>query len=641
MDPELLGIRRHLSDFPPFDGLSDEHLDAITEQIEVSYYRAGSHILAVGDSIDALYYVRSGAVEIYRRSGDLYDRLSEGGIFGQYGLLRGRRTQYPAIALEDTLLYLIPADLFDQLCEEDTDFADFVELGRTRPEASQPVSQRSRDMLTTRVRRLVARPPLIAEATETAQAVAQRIAGEPLAAVLVVEAEGDDPRYTYADTDGALWQVRGILTDADFRSRVVAEGRDSQTPVGEIVTDHLVAVQSDETVQEAMLIMLRHNIHHLAVIHRRRPIGVIRLEDVVRYETQSSLYLMDSIFSQDSVRGLATLLPDVRASAVRMIREGADSKTMSTALSAVGRSFTRRLIELAEADLGPPPVPYAFMAMGSMARNEQTLVTDQDNALVLDDRFDPSAHDEYFLALAQRVSDGLDACGYAHCKGDIMATNPQWRQPLSVWKQTFQSWIEAPNPERLLHSNIFFDLDNVYGEERLVEQLQERVATQAGKSPAFLAAMARNALNRTPPIGFFRDFVMEKDGRHNNSINVKRRGTAPLTDLIRIHALACGSRAQNSFERLNDIAETQLLGPGVPEKLRFALEVLSFTRLEHQAIDIEQEREPDNNIEPENVPDKQRAELKEAFRALSHAQKFLRFRYPMPTARRSTSRRAG
>jgi len=326
---------------------------------------------------------------------------------------------------------------------------------------------------------------------------------------------------------------------------------------------------------------------------------------------------------------------------VRMIREGADSKTLSTALSAVGRSFTRRLIELAEAELGPAPVPYAFMAMGSMARNEQTLVTDQDNALVLDDRFDSAMHDDYFLALAQRVSDGLDACGYAHCKGDIMATNPQWRQPLHVWKRYFQSWIETPNPERLLHSNIFFDLDNVYGEERLVDQLQERVASQAGKSPAFLAAMARNALNRTPPIGFFRDFVMEKDGRHNNSINVKRRGTAPLTDLIRIHALACGSRAQNSFERLNDIAETQLLGPGVPEKLRFALEVLSFTRLEHQAIDIEQEREPDNNIEPENVPDQQRAELKEALRALSHAQKFLRFRYPMPATRRGGGRRAG
>ena len=633
MDPELLEIRRHISQYPPFDGLCDDHLDAIAEQVEVAYHRAGSQILEAGAPIDALHYIRSGAVEVYRRSGDLFDRLGEGATFGHYGLLRGRRIHYPAIAIEDTLLYLMPAELFDRLCEEDSDFADFMELGRPRMDGNPSASDRSRDMMTTRVRRLVNRPPLIATATETARAVAQRLADEPLAAALVVEASGADPRYSYTDAEGERWQVRGILTDADFRRRIVAEGRSANTPVGEIVSGHLVAVQSDETVQEALLTMLRHNVHHLGIVHRRRPIGLIRMEDVVRYETQSSLYLIDSIFSQDTVAGLASLLPDIRASAVRMIHDGADSRMVTTALSALGRSVARRLLEIAEADLGPPPVPYAFMAMGSMARNEQTLVTDQDNALVLDDAFDPVQHDAYFLALAERVSDGLDACGYGYCKGGIMATNRQWRQPLSVWKQYFRSWIEAPTPERLLHSNIFFDLDNVHGEEPLVEALQELVATEAGRSSAFLAAMARNALNRTPPIGFFRNFVMEKDGRHNNSINVKRRGTAPLTDLIRIHALACGSRAQNSFERLEEIAETQLLGPGVAEKLRFALEILSQTRLEHQALDIEQDREPDNNIEPENVPDKQRAELKEAFRALSHAQKFLRFRYPMPNSR--------
>ncbi len=630
MDPELLEIRRHLGAYPPFDALSDELLDEVAENVEISYYRAGSQILAANQSIDSLCYVRSGAVEVYRRTGDLFDRLGEGSIFGHYGLLRGRRVHYPAVAIEDTLIYAIPVTIFDHLCEADDDFADFVELGRPRLEAAVETQRRSNDLMTTRIRKLVTRAPLIAESSETAREAALRLADEPSAALLVVEASGDDPRYTYADAEGALWQVRGILTDADFRARVVATGLSADTPVGEIVSDRLVAVQSDETVQEAMLTMLRHNVHHLAVVHRRRPIGLIRLEDVVRYETQSSLYLIDSIFSQATPAGLAKLLPDVRTSAVRMIRDGADSRTVSTALSSIGRSFVRRLLELAEAELGPPPVPYAFMAMGSMARSEQTLVTDQDNALVLDDAFDPQRHDDYFQTLAERVSDGLDACGYGYCKGGIMATNSRWRQPLSVWKRYFHHWIEQPNPERLLHSNIFFDLDNVHGEERFIEVLQELVATEAGRSKPFLAAMSRNALNRTPPIGFFRDFVMEKDGRQNNSINVKRRGTAPLTDLIRIHALACGSRAQNSFERLNDIAETQLLGPGVADRLSYALEILSMTRLRHQAIDIEQEREPDNNIEPENVPAKERADIKEAFRALSQAQKFLRFRYPMP-----------
>ncbi len=633
MDPELLEIRRHLSHYPPFDALSDEHLDAVVEAIEVSYCRAGTQVLSPDETIDALHYIRSGAVEIYRRSGDLFDRLGEGGIFGHYALLRGRRIHYPAVALEDTLLYKIPADVFDRLCEEDPEFSDFMELGRGRTSPDSAEAQRPHGLMSARIRRLVTRLPVIAASTDSAREVASRLADDPLGAALVAEAEGDDPRYRYTDAEGQSWQIVGIVTDLDFRRRLVAAGLSPDTPIADIVSDRLIAVQSDETIQEALLLMLRHNVHHLAVVHRRRPVGLIRMEDVVRYGTQGSLYLIDNIFSQDSPSALATLMPEIHSSAVRMIRDGADSRTVSTTLTAIGRAMTRRLLELAEAELGPPPVPYAFMVMGSMARGEQTLVTDQDNALVIDDAFDPARDDAYFRELAEWVSGHLDACGYTYCKGGIMATNKQWRQPLSVWKRYFINWIESPNPERLLHSNIFFDLDNVYGEERFVEALQDLVAGEAGNHPGFLAAMARNALNRTPPLGFFRDFVMEKDGRHNNSINVKRRGTAPLTDLIRIHALACGSRAQNSFERLDDIAETQLLGPGVPERLRFALETLSQTRLEHQAIDIEQAREPDNNIEPENVPNKQRAEIKEAFRALSQAQKFLRFRYPSPAVR--------
>jgi len=270
------------------------------------------------------------------------------------------------------------------------------------------------------------------------------------------------------------------------------------------------------------------------------------------------------------------------------------------------------------------------MVMGSMARNEQAIVTDQDNALVIDDSFDPEQHDEYFLTLAQRISDGLDACGYTYCKGDIMATNQRWRQPLRVWKKYFNDWIDDPNPERLLHSSIFFDLDHVYGEEDFVEQLQDLVADKASKSPRFLAAMARNALNRTPPLGFFRTFVMEKDGKQNNSINLKRRGTAPMVDLIRVHALACGSRAQNSFDRLDAIAQTQLLVGRSSERIRYAMEFISIVRIRHQVIDIEEEREPDNNIEPENVSDTERHNLKDAFQVLSNAQKFLKFRYPLP-----------
>ncbi len=225
------------------------------------------------------------------------------------------------------------------------------------------------------------------------------------------------------------------------------------------------------------------------------------------------------------------------------------------------------------------------MVLGSMAREEPTINADQDNALVLDDAYDPEQHGDYFEALATFVCDGLAGCGYAYCKGDVMATNPRWRQPLAVWKRYFEKWMREPNPERLLHSSIFFDLAPVHGEAPMVEALQDLIAEQAPRSELFLAALARNAKNRTPPLGFFRQFVMEQDGEHRKSINLKRRGTAPLTDLVRVHALACGSKAQNTFARLDDIAATKLVGQGVAERLRYAFEFLSMVRIRHQAED--------------------------------------------------------
>lgn len=633
MDVEVQDVRQHMARFPPFEGLPDELLDTVAGAIDVAYFRADSDILKFGESIGDLHYIRSGAVDVHRRSGALYNRLEEGDIFGHFSLLRNQRVHFPARAIEDTLIYLIPGEIFQRLCEEDEQFADFVELDQPRLKSTVEKHEGDAGMLATRARTLVSRRPLIVDASTTVQRAALRLSEENASSVLVLSDPDDNPRHLLTDDDGQPRRLLGILTDSDLRSRVLARGLPASTPVGAVASQHVVTIQSDETLHEAMLCMLRNNVQHLPVLHRRRPIGILHLSDLVRHQTHTSLYLVQRIFSQGSAPGLATLLPDVRQAFVRMVEEGANSQMIGSALSTIGRSFTRRLLELAEEALGPPPVSYCFMALGSMARNEQTIVTDQDNALVLDDRFDPEQHDAYFAELGKIVSDGLDACGYTYCKGGIMATNQRWRQPLRVWKRYFSDWIDNPTPERLLHSSIFFDLDSVHGEEAFVVELQDLISDKAAKSPLFLAAMARNAGNRTPPLGFFRNFVMEKDGKQNNTINVKRRGTAPMVDLVRVHALACGSTAQNSFDRLNDIADTQLLPSGVAERIRYALEFLSMVRIRHQVIDLQRDRAPDNSIEPENISSSDRHNLKDAFQVLSDAQKFLQFRYPVPNRR--------
>ncbi|MDX1668289.1 MAG: DUF294 nucleotidyltransferase-like domain-containing protein, partial [Limnobacter sp.] len=312
---------------------------------------------------------------------------------------------------------------------------------------------------------------------------------------------------------------------------------------------------------------------------------------------------------------------------IKLVEEEANSRMFGTSLAGIGRAFKQRLLELAEKEFGPPPVPYSFLALGSMAREEQLLVTDQDNAIILSDDYNPAEHKEYFTKLAEFVCAGLDACGYPFCTGGIMAQNPQWMITLSEWKALFHDWIAKPSAKGLLHSSVFFDLESVWGRSDYAKVLLEQVRAHAKKAPGFLACMSRNALLRTPPLGFFKEFVVEKDGSHYNTINMKRRGSGPLTDIIRVHTLATGGSARNSFARLGELEKKGILLDGQGAKLRDALEIISMIRIRHQARAAAEKREADNQVNPEHLGDFERKNLKEAFQIVSDAQQFLKFRH--------------
>ncbi|KAB1457484.1 putative nucleotidyltransferase substrate binding domain-containing protein [Vibrio panuliri] len=622
MEAEQLEVKSFLVQHPPFDELDEDVLDRIAQSIEVAYYREGSSINKFGDQIHDLFMVRSGVVEVYRRKGELYNRLDSGGLFGQMGLLTNNKVRFPAVAVRDTLLYCIPESIFLELYESQESFADFVEVEHnTRLRQAVNATHEENDLTTSKVRTLLSGDALFTYSSDTIQNAAQKMAEENVSALLVIDADiqqnGDE------DSSGLV----GIITDRDLCTRVLATGLDASHSVADVMTHELISLDHNAYVFEAMLTMLRYNVHHLPVLKDGHPIGIIETTDIVRYESQNSLLLVSSIFQQQSVDDLAALSEQVKDCFVRMVNEDANSHMVGSAMSVIGRSFKQRIIELAEEQLGPPPIPYCFLALGSMGRDEQLLVTDQDNAIILDNSYQAELHNEYFSELAQQVCDGLARCGYTYCTGDIMATNSEWRMTRTEWEECFADWIDNPNPKALLNASIFFDLDGVYGRLKWAEQLNGFIVRRARKNNRFLACLARNALNRTPPLGFFKDFVVEKDGQHKNSINLKRRGTAPLADLVRVHALAVGSRAQNSFERLDDIHEAGILPKGKAHALRDALEFISMVRIRHQAYDVENEMEPDNNIEPENLSEFERRNLKDAFQVLSNSQNFLKFRY--------------
>ncbi|MBM7070646.1 cyclic nucleotide-binding/CBS domain-containing protein [Shewanella sp. 202IG2-18] len=621
MEAELIEISNFLNEYPPFDALPKDTVTNVARQIEIAYFSEGKKVIEFGDHIHDLFLVRSGAVEVYRRSGELYNRLDEGAIFGQMGLLTHNKVRFPAKAIDDTLIYCIPEVLFQELYDEFDSFADFVEVeDNTRLRQAVIESNEQNDLTTSKVKTLLTHEAAYINKHQSIREAAEKMADDSESALLII-----DPSIEAQDTEQNC--VVGIITDRDLCTRVLAKGVCIDNEIASVMTTDVVTLDHNAYVYEAMMVMLRNQVHHLPVIKNKKPIGIVTTADIVHYESQNTLLLVNNIFVQQSVEELKDVAYQVKESFVRLVNEDANSHMIGTAMSVIGRSIKQRIIELAEASLGKPPIPYCFIALGSMGRDEQTIVTDQDNAIILDEHYQESEHGAYFAAFSTFVCDALNECGYPHCSGQIMASNPLWRMTISQWKQRFSSWIDDPKPQALLNASIFFDIDGVYGRIKWADQLSYFISRRAKSNNRFLACLARNAINRTPPLGFFKDFVMEKDGRHNNSINIKRRGTAPLTDLIRVHALAIGSTINNSFERLDEVIEANVLPEGKGEDLRDALEFISMVRIRHQAKDIENKIEADNNIEPENLSDFERRNLKDAFQILSNAQNFLKYRY--------------
>jgi len=607
---ELSDIIEFFLTHPPFDQLSREQLKGGLRGLLAEYFPKGSAILEIGQENHMLHLVRSGVVELYDADENLVARLGEGECFGYISLLSGRPVRYQAIASEDALIYHLPSDSFRHLRSIAPAFDHyFTEAFADRLQKAVRDKGRS-ELAATRLGDLPKRPLVSIAPTATVAQAAQTMQREHVSSIIISD----------------KGKVRGILTDRDLRGRVVATQLPYHTLVSEVMTPDPIVAGTDSNVAEALITMMRANIHHLPVVSDQGPFGILTLADLLRAEAEHPIYMVGDILKQGDAASIARVsqrLPDLLR---RMINADATADQIGKVVTSVTDAITRRLIQLATQKLGPAPVRYTWLALGSQGRQEQSAKSDQDNALLISDDFRPE-HDEYFSELARFVNDGLDACGYVYCPGDVMASNPKWRQPLSQWRKYFTKWIEQPEPKALMYSNIFFDLRAVEGDEALVEELKDYIAQLAKKNQIFLAMMAKNSMAFQPPLGFFRQFVLEKGGKHGDTLDLKHRGVIPIVELARIHSLAAGEVRVNTRRRLQAAVEAGQITEGTGRSLEDALELIDHIRLNHQWHEMKRGDAPSNYVPPGFLSPLQRQHLKAAFSVVATAQSALLNRF--------------
>jgi len=420
----------------------------------------------------------------------------------------------------------------------------------------------------------------------------------------------------------------GIVTDQDLRRRVVAEGIDFQGPVYEVMSSPLITIPDSALIFESILMMQEKGVRHLAVKdHNGNILGIISDQQLLYMHRNSSAYLIKEIHEAERVDDIVATNNRLPRLVKALIDSGANSKYICRILTAVSDAIIERLIGYALEELGPPPVPFAFVALGSEGREEQTLKTDQDNAIIFADIADPQLKNqaaEYFLKLGEKVCLWLAQCGYKLCPGDIMAKNPKWCQPLSGWQKHFYGWINAASPQDLLEVNIFFDFRCVYGDKELTNRLRLYIDDLLKVKPAFFQYIARNALLYKPPIGFFGNIVVGSSGENPSTFDIKE-SIKPLVNFARLYALKYNIRETNTQERLYRLFTGNILNKSNYQEMVKVYDYLMQIRFKHQALAIEENRQPDNSINPKLLTDIEQKLLKNTFSQINNFQKRLSY----------------
>jgi CBS domain-containing protein len=589
MDEGLKTIIAFLETVHPYDGLPQDELARVAGSFSRREYSAGEEVYHAGEPLRGLFLVKRGAVEVLEPSGGIVSLLGPRNSFGERGLMRSGLAVTTARVTQDSVLLMLPVAEFRRLIAEFPSFERFFQRGRG-------AEHREADLTAQKVASLMAHEPFTVDAGLSIRAAAEVMRDNRVSSLGVTE-EG---------------RFAGLVTVRDFTNKVLAGGMSPETAVGAVMTRDPVTLPPSALGSDVLHIMLERRIGHLPVVENGALVGMVTQTDLTRFQAVSSAQFVRDAAMATDVAELASVTARIPQLLAQLVGAHNAHEVVTRLITDIADTVTRRLLWLAEQALGPAPVPYLWLACGSQGRQEQTGVSDQDNCLILSDEV-AEGDMAYFAALAKFVSDGLDACGYVYCPGDMMATNPRWCQPVRVWREYFAGWVARPDPTAQMLASVMFDLRPIGGEPALFRALQEETLALAAKNSIFVAHMIQNSLKHAPPLGLLRGFATIRSGEHKNHIDMKHQGVVPVADLARVYALIGRLGPANTRARLEAAEAAGVISASGARDLTEAYDLIARTRLEHQARQVRGGEKPDNFLSLSEMSDFERSHLRDAF----------------------------
>jgi CBS domain-containing protein len=624
---ELAFITKHA----PFDRMELAHVLWMLERMNLGYYAEGETIVTPEQgAVDRFLVIKQGVVHgeqnvAQASEADTWLELAEGECFPLGALLANRRVASVYRAGSDAFCYELPAGDFRELIGMSAAFRDFctrrianlLEHSKQVIQAQYSHSSIEQQSLASPLSSIIRRTPVTCSPDTSVRQVLEIMREQRIGSMVAVDEDG---------------RPIGIMTLHDVLDRIAIPQIDLEQPVIEVMSMQLTTLPPQSLAHEAALMMAKHGFRHVLVVENGKLVGLVSEKDLFALQRVGLRQIGTAIRHADTPQVLQQGAADIRRMAHSMMAQGVAPEQLTQFISAFNDLLTARVVELeckASGLIGTPLHDgLCWMALGSEGRFEQTLNTDQDNAIIFEVPAGMTADQvrEKLLPVARRINETLALLGFPLCRGEIMASNPKWCLSLDEWKRTFNGWISGGSPESLLNASIFFDFRSLYGAQHLAEDLRDWLARVASDNSRFLHMMAENALRNRPPLGVVRDFVLGKE----NKLDLKLNGITPFVDAARIFGLAAGVTQTNTIQRLRLCADKMSIHTSEIDAWVDALLFIQVLRLRHHDEVSAQgagDEALDNLIDPEKLNELDRRILKEAFRQARKLQARLALEY--------------
>ncbi len=625
-----MSLIKTLRETKPFNQLPETIFTEIDQAAQVKKFDAHVHIINQHDKPTGfLYIIKSGLVEVAVLTPGgvemIVDYRKEGGFFGSTPIFTNEGYSAGVRTVKETECYLIPKDLLTKIATNYPHIAEYFNhaiYSRVRNLYSNMVSEHAQNALAQveaypfqkRLSEIMSTPAETCRAEAPIQEIARKMVQHSIGAMLVCDGNG---------------KLTGIVTEHDLVAKVLA--RDNADIQGlcaaEVMTPRPYTMSPDTFMYEATSFMMGHKIKHLPILDRDEIVGIVTLQDVMKYRSQKSMLLIGNVNKARTVEDLISAREEIVKVAKALLSENRSHVETMEIISYIHHRIIRRCFEILMAEskqqgIQPPDIKFCFIIMGSGGRKEMLLGPDQDNGFIYEDFPDDQVErvDAFFVPFAEKLVAALSRIGYPRCDGHVMVNNPLWRGRLKEWKERVSDWIKVPEAQKVRYSSIFFDFMPIAGEASLCQDLREIVHTQIKANPVFLYHMMELDFKHKVPLSLLGRFTLDRDNKHKGTLSIKQAGSIFIVDCVRMFLLEQQVDATTTIERLEQLVKLKIFSQETAEHIKAAFEAFTFLRLRNEINLIDQGRFPTHYLDPYALTKNEQDLLKEAFRVASKLQ---------------------